>query len=112
MIINNHPVRIINDNYIYLEDSGVPPTITNQAEEIIAALGNRIGKRKVYYRDTTGCIDELVVKDGAFYHFANVPLEKQIELFEKIMHIRRIVEGLDVGDDYILSDDELTVWVP
>jgi hypothetical protein len=61
--------------YIYIVDNSNvagSKTITNDAEEVISYLFN-VGflscSQRVYYKDTNGCIDELLHFDGRFKGF-------------------------------------------
>lgn len=51
-------------------------TITNAAESVIEELARRpggIGNRRVFYYDSAGELDELLVKDEAFAGFKYCP---------------------------------------
>lgn len=72
MKIKNHKVRLITEEFIYLEDAGYGLTITNDAEDIIWRLSravNGLQGRRVFYKDSFSDIDELVVEDDQFSHF-------------------------------------------
>lgn len=49
------------------------PTITNGAEEVVAALAPKLNGRRLEYYDSEGVRDQLLVEDGRFAGFA--PLE-------------------------------------
>lgn len=72
MKIKNHYLRLLNEDFIYLEDSGKGISLTNDAEDVIFQLNfavDGIGKRRVFYKDSFGDIDEIVLRDGQFSHF-------------------------------------------
>lgn len=46
------------------------PTVTNDAESIVADLAERLGARRLFYIDSEDQLDELVVKDGKFCGFS------------------------------------------
>lgn len=61
------------DRFIVLRDVGPHDrykTITNAAEWVVAQLVNRLKGRRLYYIDTDGNTDELVIHDGKFAGFA------------------------------------------
>jgi hypothetical protein len=62
-----------NDQFIYLEDTGHNQfkTVTNDAEYILSRLNEEygIGNRRVFYKDSSGDIDEIVHKNGVFTGF-------------------------------------------
>jgi len=70
-------IEELNDCYILIVDEDIGETITNDVENVIArlerycqAIGKGgIGDRRVYYRDTLGRYDEILVKNGAFSDF-------------------------------------------
>ena len=56
-----------------IEDIGehdLLPTITNDAEGVVARLAKRVGKRRLEYIDSEGAMDLLLIKDGKFAGFA------------------------------------------
>jgi hypothetical protein len=62
----------IEDDYIYIKDRGGDTrSVTNDAEWVIEELMRRfdISKRRVFYMDTMGNIDELVHEAGVFKTF-------------------------------------------
>lgn len=62
-------VVAFNDVFILLVDLDRGRSITNDAPEVIEALAQMvggIGKRAVYYMDTMGNIDRLLVRDERF----------------------------------------------
>lgn len=44
-------------------------TVTNDAERVVAELAPILRGRRLYYFDSEGDLDELVVKDGRFAGF-------------------------------------------
>lgn len=68
--------RIIDDNHhcLLIKDTGSPwnkfPTITNDAENVVAKLASSLNGRRLYYIDSEGRIDELIVEDGKFAGFS------------------------------------------
>lgn len=46
------------------------PTITNDAEGVVADMVPHLNGRRLYYQDSEGDVDELVIKDGKFEGFA------------------------------------------
>ena len=46
------------------------PTVTNAAEQVVAELLPTLRGRRLYYFDSNGELDELVVRDGRFAGFA------------------------------------------
>lgn len=71
--IKNHNLKIVTEMFVYLEDSCIDKSITNDAEDIIhhLKLFMPLKKRRVFYKDTDGRIDEIVLKKGEFSHFQN-----------------------------------------
>lgn len=49
------------------------PSITNDAENVVADLLPALRGRRLFYYDTQGQLDELLVKDGKFAGFAPGP---------------------------------------
>lgn len=60
------------DLHILILDLDQGRSVTNDADSVVrrvdAQLGS-IGRRRLFYRDTTGRFDELVVRDGRFVGF-------------------------------------------
>jgi hypothetical protein len=80
----------INDLSIVLVDLGRGVSVTNDAPSVIAALQRQvpggIGKRTVYYRDTMGRFDRLLVgDDGRFEGFAPCSAGQQEKLSELVI---------------------------
>jgi len=76
----NYSIENINDNRILIRDLGPwheYPTITNNAEavvaELVAAHGEDLGGRELHYIDSEGDIDQLLVENGRFAGFKYLP---------------------------------------
>ncbi|WP_270804922.1 MULTISPECIES: hypothetical protein [unclassified Aeromonas] len=73
----------ISDTMIVLIDRNETglASVTNQADEVVTwlqlHLNGGIGLRRVYYRDSDGRFDELVVKGGRFASFRACPPSQQ-----------------------------------
>lgn len=68
----NYSIESEMAGYITLRDEGPWDrfmTITNAAEEVVAEIAPRLGSRRLYYIDSEGRLDEIVVKDGRFAGF-------------------------------------------
>ena len=66
------------NQYVLLRDVGPWDkymTITNAAEQVVAALAKWLGSRRLLYYDSEGELTELLVKDGCFTGFAPGKLE-------------------------------------
>jgi len=62
----------IEEDYIYIKDDGGDSrSITNDAEWVISELADSfdISKRRIFYMDSFGIIDELVHENGIFKEF-------------------------------------------
>lgn len=58
------------ENYIYIEDQNLGNrSVTNDAINVVADLAAHLGDRRLYYRDSLGDIDEIMVKDSIFSGF-------------------------------------------
>jgi len=67
--------RIIEDEpeYIIIEDVGPwdqHKTITNDVESVVRELAKGLGDRKLFYVDSSGIIDRILVLDGKFNGFS------------------------------------------
>lgn len=68
----NYEVVERTEDYIIIRDIGpwgYYMTITNAAEQVVAELVPRLNGRRLYYYDSVGCLDELVIKDYKFHGF-------------------------------------------
>jgi len=52
------------------------PTITNNAEVVVAELAPTLAGRRLHYIDSEGHEDQLLVKDGQFAGFAPIPEDR------------------------------------
>lgn len=50
-------------------------TITNDAEWVVASMLSIVGKRRLFYVDSDGKLDELLIKRGRFAGFAPGPTD-------------------------------------
>lgn len=69
----NYEVVTDNADMLIIRDLGPwdqHPTVTNDAEQVVEELAAQLGKRRLFYIDSEGQIDELAVKDGRFAGFA------------------------------------------
>lgn len=62
---------------LLIRDIGRPGTlsITNDAKNVVKDLAEKLGNRPLYYYDSDGNLDQLLVKDGEFSGFAPGPKE-------------------------------------
>jgi hypothetical protein len=61
--------------HLLIRDIGpwnVYPTVTNDAEEVVKKLAPILGDRRLFYFDSEGELDELLVNNGHFAGFAVV----------------------------------------
>jgi len=56
-------------NWIFIEDTGVGMSITNDAEGVCEHLVHNYGNKRIMYRDSDGTWDELVHNHGIFKRF-------------------------------------------
>lgn len=59
-------------DYLLIQDIGPwdqYKTITNTAETVVEELADKLGDRKLYYVDSEGITDQLLVLDGKFNGF-------------------------------------------
>jgi hypothetical protein len=68
---------IDNERCLVIEDVGPwdqrRPTITNDAEAVVAEIAPQLKGRRLLYLDSSGMCAELLVKDGKFVAFAPAP---------------------------------------
>lgn len=48
-------------------------TVTNDAEGVVARLSDQLNGRRLFYFDSDGDLDELLIKDGKFAGFGPGP---------------------------------------
>jgi len=61
------------EEYIIIQDLGpwdVHYTVTNDAEQVVKRLASHLAGRRLFYMDSAGETDELLVRDGEFVGFA------------------------------------------
>jgi hypothetical protein len=64
------------DRSVTIRDEGpwsFHPTITNDAEWVVASMLTIVGKRRLFYVDSDGRLDELLIKNQRFAGFAPGP---------------------------------------
>lgn len=69
----NYSIADETNDYIVLFDLGPHDryqTITNAAEWVVGQMVARLKGRRLYYIDSAGQTDELVIEDGKFSRFA------------------------------------------
>jgi hypothetical protein len=68
-----YEVMTVNDQFIYLEDTGHNQfkTVTTDAEFVLAGLHEKYGAGglRIFYKDSFGEIDEILHKNGVFAGF-------------------------------------------
>jgi hypothetical protein len=72
-LVANYRVTNETDEYIQLVDVGPHDqykTITNAAEWVVQQMVPRLKGRKLYYEDSNGDVDQLVIHAGKFAGFA------------------------------------------
>lgn len=57
---------------VHLIDLDDGMSVTNDAENVVAEVFNAYPNRRIVYRDTMGCWDELVHNHGIFTGFAPI----------------------------------------
>ena len=76
----NYTIKTDNADRLVLLDIGPHSsflTITNDAENVVADLAPMLKGRRLFYYDSEGQLDELLVKDGRFAGFAPGPPARQ-----------------------------------
>jgi hypothetical protein len=54
------------------------PTVTNDAEYVVAQLSDMVGSRRLFYWDSAESLDELLIdRDGRFRGFAPGPIQNE-----------------------------------
>lgn len=74
----NYQIVRHTSDYLLIQDVGPHDqylTVTNAAETVVEELAPRLGSRRLFYYDSDGQLDELLVKDGVFNGFAPGPDE-------------------------------------
>lgn len=63
-------VRLYHPEYIIIEDIGTDhKSVTNDAENVVADLIKLLDGRKLYYIDSMGSIDHILIENGKFKGF-------------------------------------------
>jgi len=73
---SNHEIIEATDDFILIRDLGPHdqyPTVTNAAEQVVAALAPLLRGRRLEYFDSEGERAQLLVVEGRFAGFAPVP---------------------------------------
>lgn len=68
----NYRIVCETPSYVLIEDVGPwdkVPTVTNNPEEVVRQLAPGLGDRRLYYIDSQGDTDQLLVEDGRFAGF-------------------------------------------
>lgn len=71
----NYEVIVDNKDRLVLKDIGPWDqylTITNASETVVEELIERLNGRRLFYYDSYGNLDEILIKDGKFYGWAPV----------------------------------------
>jgi hypothetical protein len=66
------------DRSVTIRDEGpwsYHPTVTNDAEWVVASMLSIVGKRRLFYIDSDGRLGELIIKNRRFASFAPGPLD-------------------------------------
>jgi len=66
--------KIIEENaeFIFLVDLNLGGrSVTNDIENVVSDLADRIGNRRLFYRDSTGRVDEVLHANGTFIEFSS-----------------------------------------
>lgn len=59
---------------VVIKDVGVHcKSVTNDAENVVSRLAHMLAGRRLYYFDTMGNLDEILIKNGQFNGFAPGP---------------------------------------
>jgi hypothetical protein len=55
-----------------VDDNDNSKSVTNDAENVVANVNGQFPNRRIFYKDTMGCWDELVHNSGTFIRFAGI----------------------------------------
>jgi hypothetical protein len=75
----NFKVIFESENTVVIKDIGpwdVHFTVTNDAEGVVKRLAPMLNGRRLFYYDSEGDYDEILVRDGKFRAFAPGPRER------------------------------------
>jgi hypothetical protein len=92
----NFRVEQRTDAVVILRDLGpweTHPTVTNDAEWVVAQIAETLAGRRLFYYDSDGQLDELLVENGAFVGFAP---GAQFDETAALETVRDIVRGADL----------------
>jgi hypothetical protein len=67
----NHQLRIIMDDFVYVEEGRTGLPVAENIDAVVRALQRNwhLGERRIFYRDTYGDIDEIILCNGAFERY-------------------------------------------
>lgn len=84
--ILTHQLRIIMDDFVYIEEGKAGKQIAENPDALVRALQLKwhLGGRRIFYRDIYGDIDEIILCNGAFERFERAD-EKIIKKIEHLM---------------------------
>jgi hypothetical protein len=99
--------RVFEDeNFLVLEDTGpwnLHLTMTNGAVLVAESVGPELGNRRLFYFDSHGDLDEMLIHNGAFVGFAHDEATEK-DLLDKM---GRAAEDAAIDDLFDRSD-----WPP
>lgn len=87
MRIDGHHVRIITDQFIYIEEHPDATPIAVDLNNFLKKLQFMIGQlrdREIIYKDRFGLVDEIVSSSTGIHHFRNVPAEVQLKIHKML----------------------------
>jgi hypothetical protein len=75
--IHGHDLRVITKDFCYLEESEKSVPISDMTDQIIKTLQLKysLGSRRLFYKDTSGAIDEIIIASDRAYYFREAPNE-------------------------------------
>lgn len=68
----NYHIEVSDPEKIIIRDIGPwdqHPTVTNDVESVVADLAPKLMGRKLFYWDSLGSLDEIVIENGKFEEF-------------------------------------------
>jgi len=96
----NYRVADETDHHIILQDIGPHDqykTITNAAEWVVKQMVPRLKGRKLYYTDSLGQVDELLIHDGRFAGFASGgPVQHIVEIRPNVHDPDKVYFGVTI----------------
>lgn len=69
---SNYTITHVAPTAVFLVDNDVGRSVTNDAENVVAAVAASHPNRRIFCKDTMGCWDELVHNNGTFLRFAGI----------------------------------------